>query len=163
VQADQLGIDHSLLSDRRDLRMIDRRHGQRDVDDLCTLDNVSIGHDVAVRVNNHPGADRVLAGYERRLTAAVFFYSALASDKDLNHRWRNSGGELLDGGIQLLEHRWRFGWPRRDRFRLVSLGHCLLLRSWGRRRLSKSWRQPAEKAEKQQKPRPKRIFLRAAK
>ncbi len=63
----------------------------------------------------------MFAGYERRLTVIVLFQSPIAGDQNLNHRRGNPGGELLDRGIKLLQHRWRFRRPGSDLLGFVKI------------------------------------------
>jgi hypothetical protein len=139
--------------------------GESYVDALRPLDHVGIGHDVAVRVHDHSGTDRLLAGYERRLTAIVLFQSPIAGDQNLNHRRRNPGGKLLDRGIELLQHRWRFRRPGSHRLRAVHIRFRRLTAGDGRglRRhfLTEARRrkpQPAKRHNKSKKRNAKSIF-----
>src|ERR1019366_92150 len=122
VEAYKSCLDNPLLAHGRNLvGKIHRRHCKRNVDALCPLDDMSVCHDVAVRLHDPPRTDRMLAGYERRLTTVVFFQRPIAGNQNLNHRRRNPGGKLLDGGIKLLQHRWRFCRPGSHQFCFVDV------------------------------------------
>jgi hypothetical protein len=62
---------------------------------------VGIGHDVAVRIDDNPGADGVLANDECGLSAVLFARPAVAIDQDLDYRWGNFGGEAFEGVVEL--------------------------------------------------------------
>src|ERR1019366_1527293 len=92
----------------------------------------------------------MLAGYERRLTTVVLFQRPVAGNQNLNHRRRNPGGKLLDGGIKLLQHRWRFCRPGSDHFGFVNVGLCRFTsggRGWRRRLLAKARRRKTQGAK----------------
>ncbi len=77
----------------------------------------------------------MFAGYERGLTVIVLLQSPIAGDQNLNHRRGNPGGEPLDRGIKLLQHRWRFRRPGSDLlcFVKIRLRHAITGSDCGRR------------------------------
>jgi hypothetical protein len=77
------------------------RQGQRHTDALCTFDDVSVGDDVAIGIDNHSRADRLLAHDERGLSAILFVKRTVAGDENLNYRGRNFGGEGFKGVVEL--------------------------------------------------------------
>jgi len=58
--------------------------------------DMGIGNDVAVGIDDDAGSDGLLAGDERSSTLAALFDRTVARDQDLNHGWGNASGELLD-------------------------------------------------------------------
>src|SRR5579863_8187853 len=106
------------------VREIHRRQCESHVDALRSLNYVSVCHDVAVRVHDYSRTDRMLAGYERRLTAIALFQGPIARNQNLNHRRRKPGCKLLDREIKLLQHRWRFRRPASNQLCFVKIGLC---------------------------------------
>src|SRR3984957_12885295 len=79
MKADEPCINDVLLADGRDLiGEIDGRQGKRNADALGSLDNVRVGDDVAVGIDDNSGADCVLSGDVGGLTVAAFFDGAIA-------------------------------------------------------------------------------------
>ncbi len=62
--------------------------GQRQgyTDALRAFDHVRIGHDVAIGIDDHAGADGVLAHDESGLGAIFLVQRAVAGHENLNHR-----------------------------------------------------------------------------
>src|SRR4029078_12562452 len=99
-----------LVSDRRDLpadhaaatlqnraawRTTGRRERQLDLDPRRILDHVRVGDDVAVRIDDHPGA---AAAFELRFTggrAILLVGAAVAGDEYLHDPRTHAGGEGL--------------------------------------------------------------------
>jgi hypothetical protein len=57
VNANELCGQYALLAHRFKLREIERRHGQHHADAMRSLDDMRVGHNIAVRVHNHSRAD----------------------------------------------------------------------------------------------------------
>ena len=84
--------------------------GQSYADALRAFDDVGVGHDVAVGIDDDSGADGVLAHDESGLRAVLFVQRAIAGDENLNHRGGYFGGETFQGIVDLHEElrlRWR--------------------------------------------------------
>ena len=77
--------------------------GQSYADALRAFDDVGVGHDVAVGIDDDSGADGVLAHDESGLGAAFFVQRAVAGDQNLDYRGRYFGGETFEGIVDLHE------------------------------------------------------------
>src|SRR5208283_2093098 len=159
MEADETCFNNALLACRRNLvREIDGSGGKRDVNALRSLHHVRIGHDVAVRVDDHTRPDRLLARDERGLSTTALVDGPKPRDQNLNHGGRDPRRKLLDCRIELLQHDGCF--RRTSSHRpgllgfidawLISLRLRVLgLRSWSLRRdlLAKSQRGPCQEAK----------------
>src|SRR5208282_4963673 len=113
VQSDEPRFHDALLAGGSYLVGISHGLGREsDMNALCSLDDMGVSHDVAVGIDDDSGADDMLAGDDGGLTATTLFESSVAGNENLNHRWRNSGGKLLDGEVELLHHERGFGRAR---------------------------------------------------
>jgi hypothetical protein len=150
VDADQVRLDDALFADRwQAVGRVNGGQGEGYVDDLRSLDHVSVGHNVSVGIDDYSGADRVLASYKGGLTAIIFLQRAIAGDQNLNHGGGNSGSELLDRGVELLQHGWGFGGTSAEGPRFIAIGlGCFGICDgwWWRRLLSKCRRRETERA-----------------
>jgi hypothetical protein len=95
VRSDDLGF-HDLPSraDKRSQRRLIRgQRGDNHLDPLRTRDDVSISHDVPVRINDDTGTDApLLFDGEADITVAAFLDSAIARRKHLD----DARGDVLD-------------------------------------------------------------------
>ena len=101
VLADEARFENAALADRHLAGGV--AHGQRqgDANPLRAFDHVGVGHDVAGRVDDDSRSDGVLADDERRLRPIFFAEWAVSGDENLHDRRRHSGGEALEGAVQL--------------------------------------------------------------
>ena len=77
--------------------------GQGDANALRAFDDVGVGHDVAGGIDDHAGADGMLAHDESGLSAVLFVHRAVAGDQDLNYGGRHFCGETLQSIVELHE------------------------------------------------------------
>ena len=76
--------------------------------------HVSIGNNVAFRVDDHSRADGAAAAHDQvGLPALGFFRGPISGDQDLHHRGRHPLHEVLDGVVQLMQQVWRMREPSR--------------------------------------------------
>ncbi len=84
---------------------------------------MSVGHDVAVSVDDHARTHRVLANDQRRPSAVTvtFVQRPVSGGLNLHHRGRDSGGQLLQRTVHLPQDVGRIGRVRisRKRFRFI--------------------------------------------
>ncbi len=113
VLADEFGFEDAALADWHLSGGVAHGQGQGDANALCAFDDVGVGHDISVRVNDHAGADGMLADDERGLGAVI---SALAlaegtesGDENLNDSRGNFGGEGFEGAVELDQYGRGFG------------------------------------------------------
>src|ERR1039458_3438545 len=78
---------------------------QRDADALRALDDVGVGHDVTVGIDDDSGANGVLAHDESGLRPVLFVQRAVAGDQNLDDRGRYFGGETFQSIVELHESR----------------------------------------------------------
>jgi len=105
VRSDDLGF-HDLPSradKRSQRRLIRSQRGDNHLDPLRTRDDVSISHDVSVRINDDTGTDAPLPfDGEAHVIVAAFLDSAVARRKHLNDARRDILDKRLKGAIELM-------------------------------------------------------------
>ena len=70
---------------------------------LRAFDYMGVGHDVAGGIDDHPGADDLLADDESCLGTVLFVRGAVTGNQDLNHSGRNLSGETFESIVELEE------------------------------------------------------------
>ena len=74
------------------------------VDGLRAVDDVGVGDDVAVGINDDAGADGAVAFDDGGILAAFGgFGGPVAGDEDLDYGGGNAVDESFDGGVELVE------------------------------------------------------------
>jgi hypothetical protein len=110
MDADKLGVDEVTFADGGDVeRRVSGGQGKQDPDALGTFDDVGVGHDISVRIDDDAGADAALAGDEGGVAAAGTFDGSESGDQDLDDGGGDFGDEILEGSVEVLEDFWGFG------------------------------------------------------
>ena len=106
VLADEARFQNAPLPDRHLARRVAHRQRQGDTDALRALYYVSVGHDVSVRIYDHPRADRVLAHDERGLGPFFLLQWPVSRDQNLHYCGRNLRSQGLQRAIELDQNAW---------------------------------------------------------
>jgi hypothetical protein len=98
VDSDQLGSDYpsGRRQDRLRRRVRGCRIGEQHLDAGGSIDDVGIGDDVAVRIDDHARPAALLTGQER-VRAGV---ERIGRDLDLDHGRRDALSKRLEGGAE---------------------------------------------------------------
>ncbi len=100
VGADQAGFEDAASPSRhRAAGVGGQRQGYADA--LRAFNDVGVGHDVAVGIDDDPRADSALAHDESGLRPFLFVQRTIAGYLNLNYRGRHFGGETFQGIIDL--------------------------------------------------------------
>ena len=104
VNSDQRGVQYLALSNGRHLQGRGARGlGEDNANPLCTLDDVSIGEDVALGIDNHTRSDLALMRDRDIATISFLDCRSVSRDRDLNHGLRNTVRERDERRIELPE------------------------------------------------------------
>ena len=100
VQAEEPRLENAPLA-LRHLAGIAHGQRQRHANPLRAFHHVRVGHDVAIRIDNHSRAHRMLAHNQRRLRAILLAQRTISRNQNLHHRRRNPRRQALERIVEL--------------------------------------------------------------
>src|ERR1700691_1141510 len=102
MRTEQAGFEDAAVPGRDGAAVV-ARQGQGYTDALGAFDDMGVGHDVAVGIDDDSGPDGVLAHDESGHRAVLFVQGTVAGDDNLNDRGRYFSGETFEGIVDLHE------------------------------------------------------------
>ncbi len=105
VQAHELGVQNLRFAHGSDLQgRYGRRSWQHHANPLCAFHHVSIGHDVAIRIDDDSRTNGPLAHDQGDTGFVVRFHRRQTGGLDLDHGGRHFGHQSFERAIELTEH-----------------------------------------------------------